>query len=247
MRGGRMRMPPSKKEALRKTFITIPLPFSKWLYAFARSSVFPNTHQPYFDMAFQRVKSMQLDGDYLEFGVYQGISFILAASMAEKNGLKIMRYFAFDSFEGLPEAEGKKFNKGDYCCSEEGFTRMIRKAGVPLRKVVKVKGWYDETLTSHTKKRHQLNRAAVVHVDCDLYSSAKVVLAFVEDLVQVGTVLIFDDWYAFCDEEDMKGFGEQKAFNEWPLKDAFEDFYDGATSGGVSKAFIMTRANTPRH
>ena len=120
---------------------------------------------------------------------------------------------------------------------------MITKAGVPLHKVVRVKGWYDETLTNRTKKTHQLNRAAVIHVDCDLYSSAKVVLAFIEYLVQVGTILIFDDWYAFSNEEDMRDFGEQKAFNEWPLKAAFEDFYDFSTT----KAFIMTKAFTPRH
>ena len=79
--------------------MTIPLPFSKWLYAFARNNVFRDPHQPYFDMAFQKVQSMQIDGDYLEFGVYQGTSFILAARMAEKHSLNAMRYFAFDSFE----------------------------------------------------------------------------------------------------------------------------------------------------
>jgi len=238
-----MRMAPSKKEVFRKTFMAIPLPFSKWLYAVARNSLFRDPHQPYFELAFEKVQSMHVAGDYLEFGVYQGTSFILAARMAERHSLKAMRYFAFDSFEGLPEAEGRKFNKGDYCCSEESFTCMITKAGVPLRKVVRVKGWYDETLTNYTRKRHQLNQAAVIHVDCDLYSSAKVVLAFVEHLVQVGTILIFDDWYAFSNEADMRNFGEQKAFNEWPLKDAFEDFYDFSTT----KAFIMTKAYSPRH
>jgi hypothetical protein len=236
-------MAPSKKKTFREIFMTIPLPFSKWLYACARNSVFRDPHRRYFDMAFQKVRSVQIDGDYLEFGVYQGNTFILAASLAEKYGMKKMRYFAFDSFEGLPEAEGKKFNKGDYCCSEESFTRMIRKAGVFLHKVVKVKGWYSESLTNDTKKKYQLVRAAVIHVDCDLYSSAKAVLAFIEDLVYPGTILIFDDWYAFCNAENMENFGEQKAFSEWTLKPAFEDFYDFSTT----KAFIMTKASTPVH
>ncbi len=188
-------------------------------------------------MAFKKARSLQIEGDYLEFGVFQGNSFILAARLAEKYGMNKMRYFAFDSFEGLPEGEGQCFSKGDYCCSEQSFMRMVVKAGVRLDKVVLVKGWYDESLTVDTKKRYQLDRAAVIHIDCDLYASARVVLPFVEDLLQKGTILIFDDWYVFRHEEEMKEFGEQKAFNEWPVRNAFEGFYDFPPA----KAFIMTK------
>lgn len=218
----------------------IPLPLSKWLYTVARNNLFLDGKRPYFDMAFQKVWNMQIDGDYLEFGVYRGNSFILAASLAEKYGMRKMRYFAFDSFEGLPEAEGKKFNRGDYRCSEENFIRMIRKAGVSLHRVVSVKGWYSESLTSDTKRKYELDRATVIHVDCDLYSSTKLVLAFVEDVIQVGTILIFDDWYAFSNETDREDFGEQKAFNEWTLRCAFEDFYDFPPT----RAFIASRDST---
>ena len=124
-----MTMPPSRKEAFRQIFMSIPLPFSKWLYAFARNNLFPDGRQTYFDMAFQKVRSMQIEGDYLEFGVWYGNSFILAASLAEKYRTKRMRLFGFDSFEGLPKGEGKRFTKGDYCCSEQSFTRMIGASG----------------------------------------------------------------------------------------------------------------------
>ena len=227
----------STKEMLRKLFLSIPLPFSKWLYAVARSTLFRDPHQPYFDMAFQEVKIKKLKGHYLEFGVFQGNSFILAAKLAERHGLKTMRFFAFDSFEGLPEDEGTKFRKGNYYCPEENFTRTIRKAGVIVNKVVVVKGWYKQSLTDDTKRKYQLNLAAVIHVDCDLYSSTADVLEFIKDIVQVGTIVIFDDWYAYRDEEKPGDFGEQKAFNEWSLRDAFEDFYDFSTT----KAFIMTQ------
>ena len=34
----------------------------------------------------------------------------------------------------------------------------------------------------------------------DLYNSTKLVLEFITDLVQDGTILIFDDWFAYiCD------------------------------------------------
>ena len=235
-----MRITLGKREAFQQFFVSVPLPFSKWLYTVARKSVFRDGRQPYFDMAFKTIRSMQLRGDYLEFGVYAGTSFILAASSAAKHGLETMRYFAFDSFEGLPEAEGEIFNRGDFRCSEQNFTQMITKAGVPLGKIVKVKGWYNESLTKDTKEKYRLDRAAIVHIDCDLYSSTRDVLAFVQDIVQIGTILIFDDWYVFRNEESSEDFGEERAFREWPLRNACEEFYDFPPT----KAFIMTFQKT---
>lgn len=178
---------------------------------------------------------MQLPGDYLEFGVYQGSSMVLAAHSAAKYGLNSMRFFAFDSFQGLPEAEGKVFNSGQFACSEQTFTRMVAKAGVPIDKLVKVKGWYSDSLTNDVKVRTRLKQVAVVHIDCDLYSSTRDVLAFIQDLVQVGTIVIFDDWSIFRDEQHPEEFGEPKAFNEWTLRGCFEDFYEFRWT----KAFVM--------
>ena len=56
-------------------------------------------------------------------------------------------------------------------------------------------------------------------------------------MVGQGTVLIFDDWYSFRNE-DPDQMGERKAFREWHLVDCFEEFYD---LPGYSKAFVMTR------
>jgi O-methyltransferase len=224
------------KEILRQVYVKAPLPFSKWLYALGRSSVFPDYRRPYFEMAFRRVGELQLPGDYLEFGTYRGTSMILASHSAAKYGLNTMRFFAFDSFQGLPEDEGKVFQRGTCACSEQDFTRMVAHAGVPIDKLVKVKGFYSESLTRDVKVRNRLERAAIVHVDCDLYSSTKDVLAFIEDLVQVGTIIIFDDWSVFRDEQDPEAFGEPKAFNEWALRGCFKDFYEFR----ATRAFVMT-------
>jgi O-methyltransferase len=227
---------PSGKDFLRQFFAMLPLPFSKWVYGLARNSVFPDPRQSYFEKAFRKVRELEVRGDYLEFGVYQGGSFILAARLAAKCGLSGMRFVAFDSFQGLPEGEGKRFAAGEFACSEEYFTRIVARAGVPMDKVVKVKGWYNESLTEAVKEKYKLERAAVVHIDCDLYSSTKDVLRFIEEMVQVGTVIIFDDWCAFRKEDRPEEFGEPKAFKEWPLGKSFEEFAEFR----ASKAFIMT-------
>ena len=40
-----------------------------------------------------------------------------------------------------------------------------------------------------------MRHVAMVNVDRDLYPSTKEVLSFVEDLVQPGTIIIFDHWH----------------------------------------------------
>ena len=40
-------------------------------------------------------------------------------------------------------------------------------------------------------------KAAVIYIDCDLYDSTVPVLEWVVDFLQVGTVIVFDDWYCF--------------------------------------------------
>ena len=237
-----MNISENTKESLRQVYLKAPLPFSKWLYALGRSSVFPDYRRPYFEMAFRRVAASQLPGDYLEFGVYRGTSMVLAAHSAAKYGLKTMRFFAFDSFQGLPDDEGKVFQRGTCACSEPDFTRMVAKAGGPTDKLVKVKGFYNESLTNDVKVRNRLERAAVVHIDCDLYTSTRDVLAFIQDLVQVGTIVIFDDWSVWRDEPNPEEFGEPKAFNEWALRGCFEDFYEFR----ATKAFVMTSPGTHR-
>lgn len=232
-----MQIATKNKQLLLRTFESMPLPLSKWLYGFARKSIFPDDREPYWKQVFAAVRQTRLGGDYLEFGVYQGTSFILAANSAARNGLEDMRFFAFDSFAGLPESEGKVFSNGQFASSEDTFTTMITKAGVPIERVVKVKGFYNESLTREVKEKYALRRAAVVHIDCDLYSSTRDVLGFIASLVQPGTIVIFDDWSSFRDEQNPEDFGEAKAFNEWQLRDRFDDFYESAKA----KAFIMKR------
>src|SRR3989442_413196 len=59
-------------------------------------------------------------------------------------------------------------------------------------------------------------RRYVVHIDCDLYESARVVLGWLEPVLATGSVLIFDDWFSFENEPDPDQHGERRAFGEWP-------------------------------
>jgi O-methyltransferase len=101
------------------------------------------------------------------------------------------RFFAFDSFAGLPDGEADRhadYGAGAYACSQSQFHANIAAKGVDMARVVTVPGMYDQSLVPAVKERHQLRRAALIMIDCDLYESTMPVLDFITDLVGQGTI-----------------------------------------------------------
>src|SRR6266568_3789708 len=94
---------PSLQAHLWKAYSLIPYPISRFALAIGRSRfLFPENRLPYFRKVFAYVRDHNVPGDYLEFGVFRGQSFIMACNL----GLDLdMRFFAFDSFEGLPDSK----------------------------------------------------------------------------------------------------------------------------------------------
>lgn len=174
----------------------------------------------------------QIEGDYLEFGVAGGESFVAAAraliagrAMHAELGFDSPdyerwkdsppRFFAFDSFQGLPSGECDRhvdYESGAYAASEAAFRANVARGGLPMDRLVAVPGLYQDTLTAATKSDLGLTAAAMVMVDCDLYESTVPVLDFITDLVVQGTIVVFHDWFRFRGRPD---HGEQRACREW--------------------------------
>jgi hypothetical protein len=197
-----------------------------------------NNHQSVLENAIGIQCINQVPGDYLEFGVYKGARLLQAYDSAtfiakyvragkdpylhrmSAQNLEAMRFFGFDSFEGLPKAneidvaEGQEqwIGEGSFRASLEEVQRALPKKALANGKIRLVKGWFNETLTAKTKQEHQLTSAAIVYVDCDYYESAVPALDFVTDLLVDGSIIIFDDWFLFRGRSDR---GEQRAFAEW--------------------------------
>lgn len=159
----------------------------------------------------------QIEGDYMEFGVYRGDTFSHAYGWMSPH-FKDMRFVAFDSFEGLPKPDGldtaggysSHFFENQFACSEDAFIANIRSKGVDLGKVDVVRGWFDEALVS--ERAASIGKVAVAWIDCDLYESTVPVLKYLTRRLQVGTVVIFDDWRCYRNHPE---FGEQRACHEW--------------------------------
>lgn len=164
----------------------------------------------------------KIPGDYLEFGVYNGRTFIHAYKWMAKL-FKSMHFFAFDSFEGLPEPKGidsqggfsSNYHLGEFSCSEQEFLKIIKKEKLDLKRVKIVKGWFNKTLKQNKSKYYGIKKIAVVWIDCDLYESTVPVLKFITPFLVPGSVIIFDDWHAFRNHPN---YGEQRACREWLKK-----------------------------
>ena len=204
----------------------------------------------------------QVEGDYLEFGVYSGKSFTESYRGLERNkkilqeeGLSLQhdqyeylktetRFFAFDSFQGFPEFSGQDLTSkipehwkaGDVSMGEEDFLQILESNGLDLSLVKTIKGWYDETLTSDLKDTLSLRKAALIHIDCDLYESTVPCLDFITDLIQDGTVIVFDDWYRYKNDPDL---GVQGATNNWLKRNPHLNLTELASYRAKSIAFIV--------
>lgn len=157
--------------------------------------------------------------DFLEFGVFRGAVSISAYHIAQALGLHAMKFYAFDSFCGLPEPRGVDIYhkeshrlKGLFRCSVEEYAENLRESGADLNKFTIIPGWFEETLVGKTKKNLPIKAAAIVYIDCDLYHSTMPVLNFIADYLVDGSIIIIDDWYAFHGNPHR---GEQGAFHEW--------------------------------
>jgi O-methyltransferase len=167
--------------------------------------------------AMNYVYACGIEGDYLEFGAWEGRVFSAACYLGQKRNSS-MKFYAFDSFAGLPEnneadaAGYQMYKPGTFDCSEPEFLKNVCRKGADMNRVVTVPGWFEESLRSDNPRLANLRKAAIVWVDCALYASTATALSFLTPYVQHGTIILFDDWFCFRGDPHA---GEQRAFREW--------------------------------
>jgi hypothetical protein len=132
------------------------------------------------------------DGLVLEFGVAVGTTIRTLAGSAP---LLDRLIYGFDSFEGLPEMWGT-YPAGFFACDIPEVPNNVEL----------VIGKFEATLESFLAKHR--DNVALLHIDCDLYSSAKYVLQQLTLQIVPGTVIVLDEFFIVTDQE-------QRAFNEW--------------------------------
>ena len=141
----------------------------------------------------------EIPGSIVEAGVWKGG---MLAALAELHGSS-RSYFAYDSFQGLPEAQSidgeraKRYqsdrhaaNYFDNCAAEENFIMdlFLKLPGCDLRIV---KGWFSDTLRETTNLPNQI---ALLRMDADWYESTMQIMEFLYPRVVRGGVIIIDDY-----------------------------------------------------
>lgn len=140
----------------------------------------------------------------LEFGVWFGHSLNRIALAHPAASV-----FGFDSFYGLPEDWSFPWVKGSF--NVQGKMPI----GLPPNAQL-IPGWYNESLPLFLQsdiwklaiKKYKASLGhgesaiiALLHIDCDLYSSTKTVLSELAQFIGPGTVIVFDELLNFVDYE----------------------------------------------
>jgi len=117
-------------------------------------------------------------GQILEFGVATGRTLNQFA-----HWLPHKTIYGFDGFDGLPEDWTSRMRKGFF--ARDSLPTVKKNCHL-------VVGWFDQTLPGFVKKHR--DPLALLHVDCDLYSSTVTVLDCLKDQIVPGTVIVFDEY-----------------------------------------------------
>lgn len=180
----------------------------------------------WYELAQKFLQVNRVDGVYAEFGCHEVTTFRFALNTLGRYGMpnRIHHFYAFDSFEGMPEPEGidrqKIWRKG---MNNTGLAQFYDTCRLDLHRVTAVKGFFNETLPAYPWKVD--HAVALAYIDVDYYSSTVDVLGFLNGKLRHGSIVAFDDWN--CYYADPKR-GQRLAFAEWQdsLKDTvhFEPF-----------------------
>ena len=145
---------------------------------------------------------------FLEFGVFEGQSINFCSSLIPE-----AKFYGFDSFEGLPETWHAECFKGKF--DVKGKLPKVNK------NVSLIKGYFNETLPKFLEEHKE--KAAFIHIDCDLYSSTKTIFDNIYDRIVPNTVIQFDEYYNYPGWRNH----EFKAFQEFCKKYSVEYEYIG--------------------
>jgi hypothetical protein len=210
--------------------------------------------------AVEFVAKSDMVGDVYEFGCYRGTSlthlYRAAVEFEPMVGKRFLdRFFAFDSFQGMPAGGGLDsldgYNmalgtlaEGRYAVTNAEFRSVLNDNGVDLSRLHIVEGFYEDSLVRpSTIAACGQSRCALLHIDCDFEVSATAALEFMTSRLQDGAVVLFDDWFLFRGRPDR---GVQAAFARWLPRSGYEATHYFNYSW-VSAAFILHQREALTH
>ena len=180
-----------------------------------------------------------IKGGYFEFGVYEGSSLLTAVLAHKKIKSKIHRnFYGFDSFDDGFKYFDKRdthpfFKEGDFVSSYEKVKNRFKK----IKNVKLIKGYFEDTVANgQGKDIYGHDKCAIIFIDCDLMNPSIVALNYVKPIIQEGTIIILDDYFAYKGKEDLGTCG---AINHFLEKNPNIKVREFANYGYGGKSFIV--------
>lgn len=205
----------------------------------------------FFKDSFFMLNLEQVEGDYVEFGVFDGTSLISAYETnkvsRKKDGLTMntdgpeRKFYGFDSFE-----EGFKiFDKSDEHPSwiDGNLTSSYEKTKKRIKKNLKnsdfklIKGFVENTCKDIDTKVYGINKISMAFFDMDLGSPTLIGLEFIKNSLNAGSIIAFDEYYAY--KGSLKG--EYYAFEKFRENNKQLEFRKFKNWGINGMSFIVTK------
>lgn len=197
--------------------------------------------------AFYLTSLEQLEGDYIEFGVFTGSSLQCAIEVGKRGALEnklFTNYFGFDSFEGFGLLDGDDvhpfYTDLNFKTSFSSVQRRIKAASRGAKgKAHLVKGFFNDTL-KESLSIYGISKIRVMMIDTDTYSSALTCLRASGSCIQRGTVMIIDDAFSYKGRRDK---GVTGAVNLWLKENPGVHLRKVRTYGMTGEVMIVDSIN----
>ncbi len=159
----------------------------------------------------RHLKHKNIEGDYVECGVWKGGNLILFKKFLENENQKEKKsIYAFDTFEGMTEPDKNDYDLSNHLdaidlmksdknkssniwgvCSIENVKKNLSKNLKNLNGINLIKGPVEKTLTI---KENIPDCISLLRLDTDWYSSTKKELEVLYEKVTPGGIIIIDDY-----------------------------------------------------
>jgi O-methyltransferase len=141
----------------------------------------------------EECEQQAVPGAFVDCGCFNGGSSVMLAT-----GAPGREVWAFDSFQGLPQAgprdpERARGWTGELVASEDKVREAFERFAEPTQLHV-VRGWFHDTLQATAPL---VGRVALLHADGDWYESVKLTLETFEPRVSPGGFVVIDDYGAW--------------------------------------------------
>lgn len=153
------------------------------------------------------LKTINVPGDIVEFGVFKGASFSRLAIYRNLLGLeKAKKIIGFDTFGKFPNPESENdkrqkkvftTNAGDQSIERIELEKILVNNGCSLNCDL-IEGDILQTLPEYLKKKPEI-KFSYVNIDVDLGNVTDAILKGIYEHLSFGGVMLFDDYGFFAD------------------------------------------------